>query len=252
MNHIIISPARLCLAILLLTMPACMSAQKPERPDTVRGWYIGIEGGTAIGMCTFRSFSDRHKRLGIEGGLFLGYRFSRVLSADANIAFGGMKMEACDCCPYWLGDDGGRYFAPVLDGQGVYYEDLTAKVSFQRFGLRLNADILKLLNRYSGTRWRVMLSPQLSAVHTATDVVDRDGHAARGAAAESSQWHLGLGGQLSVGYALSPSVELSLYGGLTHLTGSRYDLMPKHGHQTNLIYDAGLRLVYHLNRSKKN
>ena len=230
-------------SLFFLLVPFTAAAQTVNT-ESALGWYVGVEAGTALGQCTFRSISDSKTRLGVEGGVFVGYQFSTMLSADVTFTFGSQKMGANDCCPYWLGEDGNRYFAPVLDGNGWYYSDLTATTSWQRMGARIHIDLLKCIYK-RGTRWSILASPQLSAFHS-TNTLEANGDS-EVSVGDASQWHLGLGGQLAATYRLDSHFDLGLYGGFTTLTGSRFDQLPKHGHKSNLIYDAGLRLVYHLN-----
>ena len=111
-----------------------------------------------------------------------------------------------------------------------------------RFGLQANFDVLSLITK-PGTRWSVTLSPQVSAVTTRTK------HLATGYEQEfDRQWHLGLGGQAAVGYRVARNVGLQLYGGITCLTGDRFDNIPEHCHKSNLIYEAGLKAAYHFGR----
>ena len=219
-------------------------AQSDSR-DYERGWYAGLSGGTSFGQATFRSITESKTHWGAQFGVFGGYQFSRLLSVEALATMGGQKQTSLDCCPYWLSTDGERTFAPVLGKQGHYYRDLEAKTQWMRFGLQANFDVLSLITK-PGTRWSVMLSPQVSAVTTRTK------HIATGYENEfSRQWHLGLGGQAAVGYRVARNFGLQLYGGITCLTGSRFDNIPVHCHKSNLIYEAGLKVSYHFGKSSK-
>jgi hypothetical protein len=114
-----------------------------------------------------------------------------------------------------------------------------------RFGLQANFDVLSLITN-PATRWSVNLSPQVSAVSTRTK------HLATGYDHDfDRQWHLGLGGQAAVGYRFTPNIGLQLYGGITCLTGDRFDNIPKYEHKSNLIWEAGLKLAYHFGKSSK-
>lgn len=243
MNKLSLGAYALLTSLLLITTPA-KSQSQPESAETTRGLYLGLQVGTALGQCTFRSLTEHNSRLGFQGGVVAGYHFSRLFSAETHVTIGGQRQGACDCCPYWLGCDGSRHAAPVAGLQGAYYRDLTARTLWQRFALQANFDLLSLLAD-SRCRWSVTLSPQLSAVHTDTELKTADGRFDT-PWADGSQWHLGLGGQLSAGYRISRHVEARVYAGLTLLTGSRFDLIPRHGHKSNQLYDLGLRVAYHL------
>ena len=232
------------LAMLAAGVPSAF-AQTGSR-DYERGWYAGLSGGTSFGQATFRSITESKTHWGAQYGVFGGYQLSRLFSVEALATMGSQKQTSLDCDPYWLSTDGERTFAPVLGKQGNYYRDLEAKTQWMRFGLQANFDVLSLLTKPT-TRWSVTLSPQVSAVTTRTK------HLAAGYEQEfERQWHLGLGGQTAVGYRVAQCVGLQLYGGITCLTGSRFDNIPEHCHKSNLLWECGLKLSYHFGKSSKS
>ena len=241
-------------ALTLLLPMALMAAgvqTAPAQPATVPDgspsgkWYVGVSGGPAFGQATFRSITESKTRWGTQFGVFGGHQFSRLLSVEALAAMGWQKQSALDCDPYWLSTDGERTFVPVMGKQGHYYRDLDARTRWLRLGLQANFDMLSLLTE-PATRWSVTLSPQLSAVTT------RSRHLATGYEQEyNRQWHLGLGGQAAVGYRVARSVGVQLYGGITCLTGQRFDNMPDHYHKSNFLWEAGLKLSYHFGRKSR-
>ena len=242
MKHLSIS------ILMLLAMLAAgvqtASAQDSSQRDYKRGWYAGLGGGTSFGQATFRSITESKTHVGAQFGVFGGYQFSRLFSVEALATMGGQKQTSLDCDPYWLSTDGVRTFAPVFSKQGNYYRDLEVKTQWMRLGLQANFDVLSLLTKPT-TRWSVTLSPQVSAVTTRTK------HLATGYDNEfDRQWHLGLGGQAAVGYRITNAIGLQLYGGITCLTGDRFDNIPEHCHKSNLIYEAGLKLSYHFTNNK--
>ena len=64
--------------------------------------------------------------------------------------------------------------------------------------------------------------------------------------------HFGVGGDLGVGYQVSPRVNLRLYTGMTYLTGKGIDAMPQTEHKTNYTWDTGVKVTFALGRSCKN
>ena len=243
MKHLSIS------ILMLLAMLAAgvqtASAQDSDSRDYKRGWYAGLGGGTSFGQATFRSITESKTHVGAQFGVFGGYQFSRLFSVEALATMGGQKQTSLDCDPFWLATDGEFTFAPVLGKQGNYYRDLEAKTQWMRLGLQANFDVLSLLTKPT-TRWSVTLSPQVSAVTTRTK------HLATGFEQEfDRQWHLGLGGQAAVGYRVAKNVGVQLYGGITCLTGDRFDNIPKYHHKSNLIYEGGLKLSYHFGKKGK-
>lgn len=228
------------LLLLAMTTAGVQTAfAQTDSRDYNSGWYAGLSGGTSFGQGTFRSITESTTNVGVQGGVFGGYQFSRLLSVEALASLGSQKQTSLECDPFWLATDGDFSFAPILGKQGNYYRDLEAKTQWMRFGLQANFDVLSLLTKPT-SRWSLNLAPQVSAVTTRTK------HLATGYDHEfDRQWHLGLGGQAAVGYRVARNVGLQLYGGITCLTGDRFDNIPKYHHKSNLIYEAGLKLSYH-------
>ena len=207
------------------------------------GWYAGIEGGVPFGFSTFSSFGHDRLRTGLDAGLFGGYRFSPVVSAELSLRWGWTSMSARGCCAqsgYWLGGDGGLYYAPVLDIPSLKYSDLFSRTSFQQYGAALNVNIFGLFSGLRDSRWTLDLSPHLYAVATGTTVREADGGGTFRDA--GTAWHFGYGGNIQAGYRLTERIRLALYSGLTAYTGDRIDAMPKHNHSGNMLWESGVRL----------
>lgn len=229
-------------AAIILTGTAQLG--KAQSPGPAAGgkplWYVGVLGGTSFGQGTFRSITEHNVHWGAQGGVFGGYRFNRLLSVDATLQLGAQAQDALDCCTYWLREDGTRYMSPVLDETGWYYHDFDARTHWGKLALQANADLLSLFTK-PGNRWSLNAGPQLSAVTTKTRLRTPDK-----SITHDRQWHLGIGGQVSLGYRITERIGASLYGGITCLTGERFDNIPKHAHKSNHIWDAGFRLSFNL------
>jgi outer membrane protein OmpA-like peptidoglycan-associated protein len=235
---------KIALTTALLFSGASAHAQIAERP-----WYLGVQGGTSFGQSTFSSITERGMYWGLQGGLFGGYRFNRIFSLEASFQLGGQPQAALDCCPYWLSSDGERFMAAVIDGKGWYYKDLFTYTSWGRAALQANINLIGLFAKSS--RWTLNLSPQIAAVTTRTNLTTPDSQAEYAGRLYPRQWHLGYGGQLSLGYRISDRMGLALYGGLNGLTGERFDNMPYHGHDSNRLWDAGVKLSFHFGKYPK-
>ena len=210
-----------------------------------RGWYAGLEGGLPFGVSTFSSFGYDKTRPGWAAGLYGGYRFNPVLSAELVAKYGGMKLAVQDCCStqeYWLGADGVRYNAAVLGMEGFNYRDVQSKVSIGQYGARLNVNVLGFFKRTRQSRWAVDLSPHLYAVSTKASLQTMDG--GKDFLSYDAKWHLGYGGDVRGAYFITPHLQVGVYTGLTALTGSKMDAMPKYRHENNFVWESGLRLGF--------
>ena len=244
---------RLLIAILASVRP--LSTMKAEGGKDVltpsQGWYVGIEGGMPFGFSTFSSFGHDKTHLGWAAGLYGGYRFNSIFSAELSAKYGEMNLSAQDCCVernYWLGSDGVLYKAGVLGMDSWEYANLKSHVRMGWYGARVNVNLLGLFHQTANSRWEVALSPHLYAVSTKTDIqtIADDAKVLRG----STRWHLGYGADVQVGYQLTSCLKLGVYSGLTRLTGERMDGMPEHLHKNNFVWESGVRLGINLSKKK--
>ena len=244
---------RLLIAILASVLP--LSTMKAEEGKDVlapsQGWYIGIEGGMPFGFSTFSSFGHDKTHLGWAAGLYGGYRFNSIFSAELSAKYGEMNLSAQDCCVernYWLGSDGMLYNAGVLGMDSWEYANLKSHVRMGWYGARVNINLLGLFHQTANSRWNLAVSPHIYAVTTKADIrtIADDAKMMKG----STNWHLGYGADLLVGYQLTSCLKLGIYSGLTRLTGERMDGMPEHLHKNNFVWESGVRLGINLSKKK--
>lgn len=242
----------LCLLWLLPAAASGQTGQDGKPDDTAGGWYVGLQGGMPFGFSTFSSFGADRTHAGWSAGVHGGYRFNPVLSLEAVARWGGLNLSARDCCfagNYWLGADGLRYEAPVLDGAGWHYSDLKSRVSMQSYGLQLNVNVLGFFHATKASRWTLEIAPALAAVGTKASVrtLSDNTEAMRG----DSRWHLGVGGNVQAAYRIGRHLNVGIYSGLTYLTGDRMDGMPEHLHKNNFVWESGIRLGWTFGRKGK-
>ena len=244
---------RLLIAILASVFP--LSTMKAEEGKDVlapsQGWYVGIEGGMPFGFSTFSSFGHDKTHIGWAAGLYGGYRFNSIFSAELSAKYGEMNLSAQDCCVernYWLGSDGMLYNAGVLGMDSWEYANLKSHVRMGWYGARVNVNLLGLFHKTANSRWDLAVSPHIYAVTTKADIqtIAEDAKVMKG----STNWHLGYGADLQVGYQLTSCLKLGIYSGLTRLTGERMDGMPEHLHKNNFVWESGVRLGINLSKKK--
>ena len=245
---------RFLIAILASVLP--LSTMKAEEGKDVltpsQGWYIGVEGGMPFGFSTFSSFGHDKTHLGWAAGLYGGYRFNSIFSAELSAKYGEMNLSAQDCCVernYWLGSDGVLYNAGVLGMDSWEYANLKSHVRMGWYGARVNVNLLGLFHKTANSRWDLAVSPHIYAVTTKADIqtIADDAKVMKG----STNWHLGYGADLQVGYQLTSCLKLGIYSGLTRLTGERMDAMPEHLHKNNFVWESGIRLGISFTKAKK-
>ena len=253
MRNYLTGKERLLVALLAFILPFSFAkAEVREEGKTgQQGWYVGVEGGMPFGFSTFSSFGHDKTRLGWAAGLYGGYRFNSIFSAELSAKYGEMNLSAQDCCVernYWLGSDGVLYKAGVLGMDSWEYADLKSHVRMGQYGARVNVHLLGLFHKTANSRWNLAVSPHIYAVTTKADIqtIADDAKVMKG----STNCHFGYGADLQVGYQLTSCLKLGIYSGLTRLTGERMDGMPEHLHKNNFVWESGVRLGINLSKKK--
>lgn len=225
-------------------------ASDSNLPDS-KGWYLGVDGGLPFGLSTFSSFGHDKTHLGWAAGIYGGYRFNPIFSAELSARYGEVNLSAQDCCVernYWLGSDGMLYKASVLGMDSWEYAQLKSHVRMGWYGARVHVNLLGLLRNTAHSRWTVAVSPHLYAVTTFADIQTLTDHAE--VMKGSTRWHLGYGASLQAGYQLTSNLNLGIYSGLTRLSGKRMDGMPEHLHKNNFVWESGIRLGISFSKKK--
>lgn len=225
-------------------------ASDSNLPDS-KGWYLGVDGGLPFGLSTFSSFGHDKTHLGWAAGIYGGYRFNPIFSAELSARYGEVNLSAQDCCVernYWLGSDGMLYKAGVLGMDSWEYAQLKSHVRMGWYGARVHVNLLGLLRNTAHSRWTVAVSPHLYAVTTCADIQTLADHAE--VMKGSTRWHLGYGASLQAGYQLTSNLNLGIYSGLTRLSGERMDGMPEHLHKNNFVWESGIRLGISFSKKK--
>ena len=253
MRNYLIGKERLLVAALAFILPFSFAKAEVREDGKTgqQGWYVGVEGGMPFGFSTFSSFGHDKTHLGWAAGLYGGYRFNSIFSAELSAKYGEMDLSAQDCCverKYWLGSDGVLYKAGVLGMNSWEYADLKSHVRMGWYGARVNINLLGLFHQTANSRWDLAVSPHIYAVTTKADIqtIADDAKVMKG----STNWHLGYGADLQVGYQLTSCLKLGIYSGLTRLTGERMDGMSEHLHKNNFVWESGVRLGINLSKKK--
>ena len=252
MNH---STTQIRLLVAVLVSILSFSFAKAEASDSnlpdSKGWYLGVDGGLPFGLSTFSSFGHDKTHLGWAAGIYGGYRFNPIFSAELSARYGEVNLSAQDCCVernYWLGSDGMLYKASVLGMDSWEYAQLKSHVRMGWYGARVHVNLLGLLRNTAHSRWTVAVSPHLYAVTTCADIQTLADHAE--VMKGSTRWHLGYGASLQAGYQLTSNLNLGIYSGLTRLSGERMDGMPEHLHKNNFVWESGIRLGISFSKKK--
>lgn len=205
-------------------------------------WYAGIELGMPLGVSTFSSFASAGKA-GFAGGVLGGYRISPLLSVEAALSAGTMRLGAGKCCSdYWLGADGVRYLEQVAGMDSYSYKDVYSSVSVQQYAMRLHVDLLQIVRPDWDKRWSLTVSPAIYGIGTQatlkengtkTTLVERDGRFRFGAGA-------GIGGS----YQVTGNLGIGLRSGVVWVSGGRFDGITPTDHKENMIWNNTVTLIW--------
>lgn len=230
------------------TQPAVAASPRSQNIRTAARWYVGIELGIPLGVSTFTSFASAGKA-GFEGGVLGGYRISPLLSVEAAISAGSMRLGASKCCSdYWLGADGVRYLEQVAGMDSYSYKDIYSSVSVQQYALRLNVELLQIVRPDWDKRWSLTVSPAIYGIGTQatlkengtkTTIVKRDGRFRFGAGA-------GIGGS----YQVTGNLGIGLRSGVVWVFGGRFDGITPTDHKENMIWNNTVTLIWRFGSNK--
>ncbi|MFS2923105.1 OmpA family protein [Bacteroides sp. 90-K9/2] len=237
------------LSLFCMVLPMSILAQKSTNQlFKISKWYIGSDAGVSFGRGAFCSFGADKTCIGYGFGLLGGYHINSFLSTEAELRYSRLGFGAYDCCKDLYLADGNRYYAPLAGAKSYRYGDLFSSVNLYELGLHLSIDFVKMFCPES--RWSFLLSPAVYGVASKATVKTTEGE--NEVLKGDGQMHFGVGGDLGVGYQISPWVNLRLYTGMTYLTGKGIDAMPQTEHKTNYTWDTGVKVTFALGRSSKN
>ena len=241
---------------LSLALVQSISVQAAPQEDTGRNidrkngfqpFYIGATAGLPSGFSTFSSFAQDGFHAGFAGDIFAGYRFNGILSAEVDLGWGLTNMGARSCCSdsYWVGDDWNSYYGSVLGMTGWYRDDVRTAVFTQRYGARLNVDLLGFFAGTKDSGWHLELAPQTFLYGTKSRLIPATGGGTL--LSGPARWHFGYGAALQAGYEITRSLRVGLSCGLTFLAGQNIDGLGGRGiHSGNAVLDATVRISWDL------
>jgi putative peptidoglycan-associated lipoprotein len=221
---------------------AVAASSRSQDIRTAARWYAGIELGMPLGVSAFTSFASGGKA-GFEGGVLGGYRISPLLSVEAGISAGTMRLGASKCCSdYWLGADGVRYLEHVAGMDSYSYKDIYSSVSVQQYALRLNVDLLQIVRPNWDKRWSLTVSPAIYGIGTQatlkengtkTTIVKRNG-----------RFRFGAGAAIGGSYQVTGNLGIGLRSGVVWVSGGRFDGITPTDHKENMIWNNTMTLIW--------
>lgn len=230
------------------TQPSAAVSPRSPNTRTAYRWYAGIELGMPLGVSTFTSFASAGKT-GFEGGVLGGYRISPLLSVEAGISLGSMRLGTSKCCSdYWLGADGVRYLEHVAGMDSYSYRDIHSSVSVQQYALRLNVELLQIVRPDWDKRWSLTVSPAIYGIGTQatlkengtkTTIVKCDG-----------RFQFGAGAAIGGSYQVTGNLGIGLRSGVVWVFGERFDGITPTDHKENMIWNNTVTLIWRFGSNK--
>lgn len=257
----------IALAVCALSFTPCLGAQEcPNNDEQCRnneqcrnkeekGFFIGIEGGAATGVSTFKS-----DKPSLQMNLSGGYRFNKWFSLELDLGGGRFGIIPQSCCSahsginnernsYWRSfvDDEWHYYADKAN-DGWWYADMNGTTSYFKGALQANFDLLSFFTDKAGLE----LSPRVGLMSTRTELSGISSLTGNELSLKNAaQAHLLYGGEATVSYKFDNGIKLGVFAALDMLAGKHFDNIPVHVHTENYIWDAGIKLVYSFGRKHK-
>lgn len=252
----------IALAVCALSFAPCLGAQEcPNNDEQCRnkeekGFFIGIEGGAATGVSTFKS-----DKPSLQMNLSGGYRFNKWFSVELGLGGGRFGIIPQSCCSahsginnernsYWRSfvDDEWHYYADKTN-DGWWYADMNGTTSYFKGALQANFDLLSFFTDKAGLE----LSPRVGLMSTRTELSGISSLTGNELSLKNAaQAHLLYGGEATVSYKFDNGIKLGVFAALDMLAGKHFDNIPVHVHTENYIWDAGIKVVYSFGKKRKN
>ena len=251
----------IALAVCALSFTPCLGAQEcPNNDEQCRnkeekGFFIGIEGGAATGVSTFKS-----DKPSLQMNLSGGYRFNKWFSVELGLGGGRFGIIPQSCCSahsginnernsYWRSfvDDEWHYYADKAN-DGWWYADMNGTTSYFKGALQANFDLLSFFTDRAGLE----LSPRVGLMSTRTELSGISSLTGNELSLNNvAQAHLLYGGEATVSYKFDNGIKLGVFAALDMLAGKHFDNIPVHVHTENYIWDAGIKLVYSFGKNQE-
>lgn len=237
------------LAICTLAFSSVLCAQ--DKNDD-KGFFIGVDGGFASGVSTFKS-EKPSLQLNLEGG----YRLNKWLSFQLGIGGGKLNIDSRNCCSahsginndrnsYWCSynDNAWHYYADPK-AEGWWYADMTGSTTYYKGAFQINFDLLSFFSKKFGFE----ISPRVGTMFTKTELSGISSLTGNNLSKKNdTETHFLYGGESTLSYKLKNGISLGIFAAVDMLTGDHFDNIPEHVHKDNYIWDAGVKFVYSLGK----
>lgn len=235
------------LAIITLAIVPTLRAEEKLK-SYEKGFFVGVNGGLASGVSTFKSERPSFQ-LNVEGG----YRFSKWLSLQLGMGGGKLELGPQGCCSahsginnerhsYWRAyNDREWHVYPEKGAEGWWYADLSGRTSYCKAVVQVNFDLFSLFSDRIGFE----ISPRAGGMVTRTDLSGKSSLTGDNLDLKNdAQTHFVYGGESTLSYKFGNGIRLGLFGALDMIAGERFDNIPVHVHNENFIWNAGVKVVY--------
>lgn len=238
---------------ILAIAPILRAEEKQKSYD--KGVFIGVNGGLAGGVSTFKSENPSFQ-FNIEGG----YRFNKWLSLQLVVGSGKVDLGPQACCSahpkinnernsYWrsLVDNEWHYYADKTN-DGWWYADLNGRSSYYKGVIQVNFDLFSLFSDRIGLE----ISPRAGGMVTRTDLSGKSSLTGKDLTLKNdSQKHFVYGGETTLSYKFGSGIKVGVFASLEMLSGDHFDNIPVHVHNENNIWNAGVKFVYSFGKKEK-
>ncbi len=212
-------------------------------------WGVGVNAGIPFLVGDMTSFSSEKTYVGFTTGMQLDRRFTPWWNVSLTADYGQARIGSAEYSDkFFLDRQGvGWYEPPRLDNVDLY-RDLYGEVRYASLGAHLNLNVCHLFTRdQAWNNWTILASPAIYGQYFWPRIYSkRDDRRFRDSSGGGLS--LGLGGSLSVRYALSKGVALQLRSSASWISNKQFDGIDACDKQrANLLWSNTIGIIFNLN-----
>ena len=216
-------------------------------------WSIGANVGMPFFWGDFKSFSADKNYFGIGGGLQITYQLSSLLGITLSGDYGQNKAGSREYSKNYLLDQNGYTYYLAQSKTTAAYGTLYSKIRYVDVGLGVDINLLRLLTSNPNRRFAILLTPTAWIQKFSTDLYKKSDDSQYTDGSPKQNWHMALGGSLSLRYRASKHIDLQLKNTFAYIYNDKFDGIDTYPvTRQNYMWVPQLGIVFKLGNTKKS
>ncbi|MEG0836023.1 MAG: hypothetical protein RR413_11325 [Christensenellaceae bacterium] len=130
--------------------------------------------------------------------------------------------------------------SPVAGIDSYSYRDIHSSVSMQQYTLRLNIDMLQIVNPDWQKRWSLHVSPAIYGINSTATLKTSSATILK----QGSRFQFGASVGIGVGYQITANLGVGVRSGTAWVFGKHFDGITTTDHSDNMIWNNALTLTW--------